>query len=358
MTKSPFFIKQVRGNTDLEYEVKAGYSIKIVDIQIYNPTTNYVTCKSDQRTVGYFRAGGNLGSHVPLIAGKANHSHGLDFGTPASSSAVQKGELNDAFGVGSTVELIAETGTFVDVPNAVGFDQQKPPMLKTLLQLLYEKELWRGFPLDEGQTFRLSGAAQSGSIQVIKYIRAEAGVYKKTDPNGSECLDYDFINYGRPENNIVTSGNTLYDIQQTAAEFPTFPFAKDVPSNFEIDVLGLLASDIVDDRGGNDTMNSSYLKLYFDQEVLFDEDLIGLLLEGIVGVTDTDQVIAQGRSLIGNFSDVDLRMPMIFDEPISFASGETLDVLLSTIAGASQSASDLVAEDVEIGIIERVRRTS
>jgi hypothetical protein len=174
--------------------------------------------------------------------------------------------------------------------------------------------------------------------------------------NGSKSKTYMFINYGRPSAVITTTTSTAYDVSTNPAEFPDFPFGKTVPAKTKMTLYGILASDIVDDRSGNDCMNSEYIKLIRERVTLFDDDKNGLLLRGLIGNTDASAQIGRGISLVGNMSTVDMKPAFMFPEPILFNDGEELNIYLTTTAGASQSASDLAVADVEIGLIARVER--
>ena len=103
-------------------------------------------------------------------------------------------------------------------------------------------------------------------------------------------------------------------------------------------------------------MSTSYLKLIRERTVLFDEDKNGIFHKGIKGVTDGIAQIARGLSLLGNFTDVDGKYPLFFDPVLTFLAGEELSMYVTCVAGASQSASDLLVADLEIGLIERVRK--
>ena len=353
--REKFMVKQVYGDTDLSLEAKPGKSLLVKDLFIFDPTLNYVTLSTDLAKVGYLRVGGNLGNHLALPMGSPNHSHGMDVDAGAASTAVKKFQFNDAFGAASGSYVIGEDGAFTDETNIVTFGSSPGRAYETILALLRRLGLFNGYPVAEGQTFLVTGAKKATSLQLAIYEEYDAGDIKKTDPNGSDAKEYVFINYGRVAAAISTTVETIFGTLQTAAEFPDFPYGKDVPANTAIDLLGILASDIVDDRGSDDDMCSEYLKLVRGRETLFDADKNGLLLKGITGVTDAVAQIARGLSIIGNFSDVDHKLPMLFDPPLTFAAGEELGIYLSTTAGSSQSASDLAAADTEIGLIERVR---
>ncbi|GAH78533.1 unnamed protein product, partial [marine sediment metagenome] len=64
--------------------------------------------------------------------------------------------------------------------------------------------------------------------------------------------------------------------------------------------------------------------------------------------------VGRGLSVIGNKSDVDIKPPLMFPVPIIFATGEELNIYVSSIAGAGLSASAILLADTEIGLIEEV----
>jgi len=348
-------VKQVYGATDLTLKADSGKSLLVKDIFTYNPASSYLTIKIEKTTVGYFRVGGNLGSHLPLPVGNLSHSHSVKVAA-ADGSLTEDHALTDALGVANAhLAVFSDRSGVTEEKNAVLFGLIPQIAHKTILSLLAARGLFKGYPIAEGETMTFSGVKQAGALQVVIYEEYDAGDVKNTDPNGSKSDEYLFINYGRPEANITKTGDTIYDTVQSPAEFPDFPFAKDVPAKMTIELLGILASDVVDDRGSNDSMATQYLKLIRERVTLFDDDKNGILLMGLTGNTDADQQIARGLSLIGNFSDVDGKPPLFFDPAITFGPGEELGIYLTTAAGSAQSASDLEVADLEIGLIERVK---
>lgn len=354
--REPYMVKQVYGTGDLSLQAKSGESLLVKDIHIYNPATNYATLKTEKTTVGYFRVGGNLGNHLPIPVGSASHSHSLAHNNTAVSTPATSQVVN-AYGVAITTlgiqEADAAATTHADV---VKMGSIPATSYETLLGYLGRAGIFKGYPVSEGETFQITGVGQAGALQKVIYEKHDAGDKKNTDENGSAALRYMFINYGRVSANITTTGDTQYDTPQSPAEFPDFPYGKTVPANTTITIHGVLASDIVDDRGGTDSMNSDYLKFIRERVVLFDDDRNGLFLKGLTGTTDTAAVIGRGLSLIGNKSDVDIKPPLMFPTPIAFGEGEELNVYITTTAGAGQSASDLLVADVEIGLIAVVER--
>jgi len=353
--REKFMVKQVYGNTDLSLEADTGKSLLVKDIFVYNPASSYLTVKTEKTTVGYFRVGGNLGSHLPLPIGSLKHSHNLILGTEGSAETLKTYPITNAFGAAAGLNYNTVTGAAGTKSSIMQFGSVPLLAHQTILSLLAAKGLFKGFPIAEGQTMTFSGVAQAAALQVAIYEEYDAGDITEKMPNGSASDEYLFINYGRVSAAVTKTGDTIYDTVQTPAEFPDFPFGKDVPAKMQIELLAILASDVVDDRSGNDSMTTEYLKLIRERVTLFDDDKNGLLLKGITGVTDATAQFARGLSLIGNFSDVDGKPPLFFDPPLVFAPGEELGVYITTAAGASQSASDLAAADLEIGLIERVK---
>lgn len=352
--REKFMVKQTYAAADLTLEADAGKSLLVRDIICMNPVADYLTVTIEKDTVGYFRVGGNLGNHLNLGMGSVNHSHGLTVAA-ADGALTEDHALSNAYDIANAnLAVFSDLSALTTVEDMVGFGAVPNGGYQTILSLLSKLGLFRGFPIGEGQTMTLTGVNQAGCLQLIIYEEHDAGDILPSMPNGTEATEYEFLNYGRVAANIVTSTSTIYSTSQSPAQFPDFPFGKDVPAGYRIDLMGILASDIVDDRGSDDCMNSDYLKFIKERTTLFDKDKNGLFLKGIIGTTDADQVVARGYSVIGNYSDVDQKPPMLFDPPIAFNAGEELGVYLTTTAGASQSASDLVVADVEVCLIERV----
>lgn len=353
---NPFMVKQTYAAADLTLEAKSGKSLLVLDIRVVNPVANWLTVKIAQTTVGYFRCGGDLGNHLGMGAGTPTHSHGLTVAA-ADGALTEDHALSNAYGVSNAnLAITSDLSALTTVANMVGFGGGSHSAYETILAYLRRKGMFNGYPVGEGQTLTLSGVNQAGCLQQIIYAEFDAADMQPTMPNGSESTEYLLLNYGRTAAVITTSTSTIFDTRQTPAEFPNFPFAKDVPAKMEIDLLGILASDIVFDLGSADCMNSDYLKFVRERVTLFDEDKNGLFMKGVIGNTSTVKHIAKGISMLGNYSDKDNRPPFILDPIITFEAGEELGVYISTTAGGSQSSSDLAVADTEICLIERIRK--
>jgi len=352
--KNPYMVKCVVGNTDLELEADPGEAFLVKDIRIYNPASNYITVKIDKATVGYFRVGGTLGSHLPFTLGRTKHSHDITLDSTDVTVAKDKGIQN----VGGTVQNpalgvandITSDTTYKRVLGLAGFTT--PP--KTILGLLRDLGVFKGFPIAEGQKLAISGAKQSGAIQLVEYEIYDPEDIRKDQQNGTESNEYVFINYGNCGGNVNKTGDTIYNTSASPAEFPDFPFGKDVPANTTIDLIGILASDFAPkENDGTNYCLTQYLKLVKERTILFDEDRNGILLRALETDAPGDMdIVGEGMSLIGNYSDVDAKMPLIFPTPITFNAGEELGVYLTTTKGGT--GQNIATDEHEIGLILKV----
>jgi len=358
MLKEPLMVKTVVGNSELTLEADPGEAFKVWDIQIYNPASNYLTIKIDKSTVGYFRVGGTLGNHLPIVNKRTEHSHNLILGTEGSAMTAKIYPITNAGGVASTLEYAASTGKAGTYKRVVQLAGKHVPQDKTILGLLHQLGLFAGYPIAEGQKMTLSGVNQAGALQVVTYETYDPADITRNQPNGSEAKEFLFLNYGSSGAVINKTGDTLFNTSANPAEFPAFPFGKDVPALTEIDIIGVLASDFAPkENDGTDYSLTDYLKLVHGQKTLFDEDLNGLLLMSLLSTNEGSMdAVAEGNSLIGNFSDVDARMPFIFPQVLTFVGGEELNTYLTTTKGGA--GKNIATDEQEICFIERVRRVA
>ena len=292
-------VKWVESDNELELEADTGEAFLVKDIMVSSALDNYVTISIDKTTVGYFRGdSGKVGNHlhVPIL------------------------------------------------------DSEK----KTLLGYLADKGIFKGYPVAEGQ-FLIISSLSNVSI-ILLYDIYEPEDISPDMENGSEADTYMLINYGRTASSgSLNDGDNEYEYSIMPAEFPNFPYGKDVPAKTTIQIYGILASDVgkVTSSGANKQI-TKYLKFIKEREVLFDEDKRGLPLIGSLPTSDTFYV-GQGTGVIGNYSSTDQRLPYMFSEPLVFGAGEELSVVMNTevIAGSTNLLTTLA----EIALIEKVIRT-
>lgn len=356
MLKEPLMVKIVEGDNDLKLTAGTGKSLLVKDIMIVDPTQTHLTIKIEKATVGFFRVKGILGNHLPLAWGRSEHAH--DWIT--SDRAV--GALGDGACLQNAGEVEVVAANMIGGLAAsttyprVGALAKAALRQKTLLGLLWDLGIFKGFPIAEGQSMTLSRTEGATPTQIVIYEVHDAGDKKATDENGSESKEYVFINYGNCGEDVNLAKDWIYNTAKSPPEFPDFPFLKDVPANTEIALLGILGSDFSpEDNDGTHYTYTDRLKLVRGRVTLFDEDKKGLLfhsgrktaLGGMAG-------IAEGLSMIGNYSDVDVRLPLIFPVPLVFGPGEELGVYLTAVVGGTPKA--IGVDEHEIGLIHKVRK--
>jgi len=292
-------VKWTRGATSLELEANTGEAFLVKDIFVDAFTNGYTEVSIDKTTVGYFRTDyTNLGNHLHFLLQ----------------------------------------------------DSEK----KTLLGFLRDKGIFKGYPVAEGQSL----IVDSGSTVAIGilYDIYEPGDISSEMENGSDAKEYMLINYGRKSaSGYLADGDNEYTYSTLPSEFPEFPFGRVVPAKTTIDLYGILASDV--GKTSASAANKQYtkhLKLIKEREVLFDEDKVGLPLEGITPSSDNTN-LGLGISVIGNYSELERRLPLMFSVPLSFEAGEELTVIMNT--EVSKGSANITTAEGEVAFIEKVRRT-
>ena len=320
--------KTTLGDTDLELEAKSGQGLIVKDIKIFYPLTNYITVSIAKTTVGYFRVGGALGSHLSFPLGRSEHSHDLTTGSTPIAAAGNGALLENAGGVEQSEVRISESvvdTTYSRIPNLAEGGHHN---LYTILSLLGDRGLFKGFPISSGEKFVITGAKQVGAIQMVEYeIWEEPDIIPEME-NGSKSSTYLYINYGATSGPLNVATDVVLTVPNNPAEFPDFPFAAPVPAGRNIELHGILASD-VKPLAATDTVYTvtQFLKFMQGKTFLFDQDRQGLLYYAPLLESPGDvDIIAEGFSVGGNFSDVDLLLPFFFDPPIVFPQGQELTV--------------------------------
>lgn len=315
---NPYMVKNAIGKGNgivVELEADPGQSFLVKDILINGNTALFVDVTVDKAMVGRFRIKKALGSHLSFPYGMVK-----------------------AFDAAAGLILRPRT---------------------TILNYLEEQGVFKGFPIAEGQKLVLSPLTTGtnlNNVQIV-YEEYEGGDIKAGDENGSDSSEYMIINYGDTGAGIDASGTFHVNSQNSPSEFPEFPFGKVVPAKTEIDLLGILGSDVLDYVDGSNKTYTKYLKLVKERTVLFDDDRNGILFKGgLPSVTDDTTYYGIGESVIGNYSDVDIKKPFMLAKPITFGPGEELNIYIEATEVGSTAA--LLQADLEIGLIQMIRRVS
>jgi len=311
----PFMVKTSLGtgaDTAIELEAKTGESLLVKDVIIHGSNDTYALLEIEKTTVGFFRVDGHsLGSHLPAPQALVSGSQNL------------RGLL-----AGGSI---------------------------TLLAYMIKKGWMRGYPVAEGQTFRVKPYTSGKKLNnvIIVYEKYDAGDIKATDDNGSESKRYTFVNYGRPSSALTSAGDYEINTCKTTEEFPDFPFGKSVPSKTTIEILGILGSEVIDYDAGDTYIYTKFLKMFKGRTCLFDKDKKGLPFFGqaFSGIT-AGTYFGKGFSIVGNYSAYDRREPFIPPTPLMFKEGEEVKVYITT--GQADYAGSISAEYAEIAFIERV----
>lgn len=356
--KHPFAIKTQLGATDLELQADPGESFLIKDILTSYASADYCTIRIDKTTVGYFRQSGTLGAHIFRLANWNRHSHGITLNIDQPIAESDQYKVRNARGENTQLGMPAKSGNSVSGNYRFNEAVQRVTggRSETLLKYLDRLGLWKGFPVAEGETLKITGVSQSNAIQCLVYEIHEAGDMAPDTENGSKSLTYMFLNYGNCGASINTNGDSLFTTSQSPAEFPQFPFGSVVPAKHEIEILGICASPYAPQENDNTNyIYTQFLKLVKDREVLFDEDRQGIIFDNRqLDLSHRQDSVAQGFSLIGNKSEYDLNDPFMFDPPLKFIPGDELAIYVTTVA--SGTGQNLTTAEHEICLIEKVTR--
>ena len=316
--KESFMIKtalDLGADKSVELTAKTGESLLVKDVWVYGSDDEYCLMEIDKTTVGFFRVD--------------NHPIQTHLGSPSYTS----GKYLETRGVicGGSI---------------------------TLISYMIRKGWMRGYPVAEGQTFRVkpyTSGKKLGNVAII-YERYDAGDIKATDQNGSEAKEYVFVNYGRPSQSLTQSKDYVVNQCVTTEEFPNFPFGEAVPAKTKIDILAILGSEAINYTDDNNYIQTMFLKLFKGRTCLFDKDKQGLLFyappfSGISAGTHS----AKGFSVIGNYTTYDRREPFVLPTPLTFTSGTEVKIFIT--ARAVGSGGTIGQKQAEIAVIEKVTIT-
>jgi len=226
----------------------------------------------------------------------------------------------------------------------------------SLINYLVSKGFMDGYPVAEGQTFRVKPYTTGKKLNnvVIVYEKYDAGDIKADMPNGSESNEFIFVNYGRSSTNLTSSGDYEINTCVTTEEFPDFPFDASVPSKMEIEILGILGSEVINYSDANTYTQTKYLKMFKGRTCLFDRDKQGLpFYQPVFSGIGSGTYIARGISAVGNYTTKDRREPLILPQPLLFKGGEEVKVYIT--AGQATNTGEISAVWAEIAFIERVK---
>ena len=311
----PFMVKsEIEMSTDESFTLRAdtGESLLVKDIKIAESNAKYYIISIDRDTIGFFRGGGHvLDSHL------------------YTARTINTAECSGLASIRS----------------------------KTLLSLMIEKGFFKGFPIAEGQKLTISPYPDGTTLKhvVVFYEKYEAGDIKKEDINGSEAKEYVYVAYGRISDEVKEAGEYVYDVMVNPQEFADFPYERECPAKTEIEVLGITGWEGISVADASNYSYTKYLKIFKGRKLLFDSEKKGLPIYQWFWSGLSGQVGGRGFSVLGQYTPVDYRMPLLFDTPIKFTPGEELRLILET--GVTGSGNAFSEEFLELGLILRAKIT-
>lgn len=280
----------------LQVEADTGESLKIIDVLVDNATADFVELYIDTVFVGQLSVGHDLGNHC-------------------------------------------------------GFGYDSEPV-QSLLSYLMLKEIFKGFPIAEGQKFEVKTDDASNMDCTIVYEKYDDGDMTEEMENGSKAIEYLMINY-MDTGGVSIAGDNHYDNSLIPAEAIQFPIGEAVPARKEIDIIGILASDEGSSTAGaGEFAITQYLKLIKDRETLFDEDKNGLRLRGHYVDSGNDDYHGMGYGMIGYFTDVNTKKPLLFKEPLKFVAGVELNIYVNVALNVDSLTQDVMT----IALIQKIHR--
>jgi hypothetical protein len=202
-----------------------------------------------------------------------------------------------------------------------------------LLTWLMEREIFKGFPVLEGQTFTLDITGGTNNNSRVSYEVYEPGDITKEMQNAVGAKEYLHFNYGTNSAEIAIDGSGNFDKSLNPSEFPDFPFGAVVPAKTQIEIIGMLIG--THRKGVYFGDKCRYLKLSKGREVLFDSDRTGFYC-------------AHGMNDYPFHAENYERPANLFPTPLVFGPGDELIVNLS-VGGVA-----LAADGGLICLIEKV----
>lgn len=339
--------KTVLGAAHLALTAKKGESLMVKNVMVYEPTAAYVSIYIEKTTVGFFRVASLLGNHLQIPYGRAYHSH--DLRTTATGVIAIAGNAARVQNAGAveTPMLLTVGVASTTYQRMMNVAQSASVGGETILQYLARMGQFEGYPVESGQTFAVELATGATAVKIVEYDLYDEADMKADMANGSKSNVSTYISYGDLGANIQAQINPILAQSNNPPEFPDFPYGALVPADRKVEVIGILATDV--SPAANVAANSTstrYLRMMRGNEFLFDEDHNGLLYNSpFADSLGGENMIAEGYSVGGNYTQVDRRIPVMFDPPLVFKAGEALTVMWNTaITGAGAAISQELQE--------------
>lgn len=228
---------------------------------------------------------------------------------------------------------------------------------KTIFDQLKDAGISLVYPVPEGSTLTVT-APNAWTRMEIEYEIWDAADVKPTEINGAQAKEYIFLQYGTYNVAITAAGTYTLNAVHNPVEFPNFPFGDPVPSKTEMSILGIgcLGHLMAGAAFATDWLQSTYLRLYREREVLFDEDRSGLYILGNTALSAAnDTMYYDGTySVLPYGGAAGLKPIRIFPTALEFSAGEELAVQMSFVLAAG--VTTLAISGIYVCMPIRVKR--
>jgi hypothetical protein len=227
---------------------------------------------------------------------------------------------------------------------------------KNLLSYLYEKGIWRGIPIGEGENLfvQVQAAYNAQSYFIVDVF--DAGDKKPTDPNGSDGAEYDFVTvYSLPSGTFASGDNWLTGVLGGPIVFEVQGNELRVPVNKEITIFGFMTRDVRKVSGTDaNEQNSTYLKFVKNREVLFANDVNGIPIFGDTSQVTDGTYIGNNICISGMYDSAESFEPYLFQVPLVLGEGEKIGISLMT--QVTKGVANMAYNDYMLYLICRSRR--
>ncbi len=235
--------------------------------------------------------------------------------------------------------------------------QESSESMVTIFDQLKFKGYDLSYPIPDGSTLTIT-AANNWARLSIDYEIWDTNDIKSTDLNGSASKEYIFLQYGSYDTAITAAGTYTLNKVHNPVEFPNFPFGDPVPSKATMEVLGIgcPAHIMSGATYATDWVASTYLRLYKEREVLFDEDRNGLLIFADTAVPGANTTMYYDSSFSElPYGGLGTYKPLrILPQPLLFGANEELSVQMTIVLAAS--GATMAASAMYVCMPIRVKR--
>lgn len=221
-----------------------------------------------------------------------------------------------------------------------------------VLHELWEKKQFKGYPVGTGQTFTITLSAGTADI-FVEYDWFGPSDVKTTEQDGSDATERLMFLYGN--NSAVIAAPNYGSIDNPANVAGTFkwPFSAGFPAAYAGQLISMFVQPVSVNTyaaSANTYVNTQYVRLSFNQEVLFDLSKNGLPCIGSgAAAGSANTVYGSGENVLAWPRDDENSKLWYFDPVIPFSAGDELDIQVSAVSATA--GTELAVNTVNVGLI-------